>query len=164
MKTVTAYIGLGANLGDAAATVRQALKDLDKVPQTRIQAQSSLFRTSPVEADGDDYINAVAAVATSLSAPALLRQLQAIEQNYGRQRPYPNAPRTLDLDVLLYGNVQIDSEELAVPHPRLTQRAFALIPMLQIDPFVTIPGKGLAHQFVPDVSGQGIHKLSDNDT
>lgn len=161
MKPVTAYIGLGANLGDAAATVQRALNDLDKLPQTRVHAQSSLFRTAPIEADGDDYVNAVASVITSLSAQALLQQLQALEQSYGRQRPYPNAPRTLDLDILLYGDQQISSEELAVPHPRLTQRAFVLIPLLQIDPFITIPGMGPAHQFVPTVAGQSIRELSD---
>lgn len=160
MKPVKAYIGLGANLGDAAATVQRTLHDLDKLPQTRVHAKSSLFRTAPIEAGGGDYVNAVASVTTSLSAQALLQQLQTLEQTYGRQRPYPNAPRTLDLDILLYGDEQINSEELTVPHPRMTHRAFVLIPLLQIDPFITIPGMGSAHQFMPNVAGQAIQELS----
>lgn len=160
MTAVKAYIGLGANLGDAASTVQCALLELDQLPQTHLHAQSSLFRTAPIEAGGDDYINAVACVETSLSASDLLQQLQSIEQVHGRQRPYRNAPRTLDLDILLYGQDRIETEELQVPHPRLTQRAFVLIPLLQIDPFVAIPGQGPAHQFVPGVAGQAIHKLS----
>ena len=161
MKPVTAYIGLGANLGDAAATVQRALCDLGRLPDTQLRAQSSLFCTAPVDADGNDYVNAVARIETSLPARDLLQQLQALEQAYGRQRPYPNAPRTLDLDILLYGDERIDSDDLQVPHPRMMQRAFVLIPLLQIDPFVSIPGKGPAHQFVPDVAGQTIHKLSE---
>lgn len=160
MKAVKAYIGLGANLGDAAATVQQALNDLERLPQTRLHAQSSLFRTEPIDAGGDDYVNAVACVETALSASYLLQHLRAIEQAYGRQRPYHNAPRTLDLDILLYGGDRIQSEDLQVPHPRMTQRAFVLIPLLQIDPFIVIPGLGPAHQFVTGVAGQAIHKLS----
>lgn len=160
MKTVKAYIGLGANLGDPAKTVQQAMRDLDLLPQSRLHAQSSLFRTAPIDAGGDDYINAVACVETALSASELLRHLQAMEQASGRQRSYPNAPRTLDLDMLLYGENRIESEDLQVPHPRMTQRAFVLIPLLQIDPFIAIPGLGPAHQFVPAVAGQTIHKLS----
>ena len=161
MKQVTAYIGLGANLGEAAATVRRALDGLSTLPHTRLRAQSSLFRTAPIDAGGDDYVNAVAAIDTSLAADELLAQLQALEQQHGRQRPYPNAPRTLDLDLLLYGDERIATADLTVPHPRMTQRAFVLIPLLQIDPFIVIPGMGPAHQFVPDVAGQSIQKLSD---
>ncbi len=161
MKMMTAYIGLGANLGDAAASVRSALNELAALPQTRLQGQSDLFRTAPVDAGGDDYVNAVARIETSLSANELLAQLQALEQQHGRERPYANAPRTLDLDLLLYGDERIASDHLTVPHPRMTQRAFVLIPLLQIDPFIAIPGRGAAHQFVPDVAGQSLHKLSD---
>ncbi|MEA5098364.1 MAG: 2-amino-4-hydroxy-6-hydroxymethyldihydropteridine diphosphokinase [Burkholderiaceae bacterium] len=156
---VTAYIGLGANLGEAAASVRRALAQLGQLPQTRLTAQSSLFRTAPVDADGEDYVNAVAQLETRLPPLALLRELQRIEQDFGRERPYPNAPRTLDLDILLYGQQQIMSDELVVPHPRLTQRAFALIPLLQIDPLAAIPGVGPAHTFVPAVAGQRVGKM-----
>jgi 2-amino-4-hydroxy-6-hydroxymethyldihydropteridine diphosphokinase len=89
----------------------------------------------------------------------LLHALQAIEQDFGRERPYRNAPRTLDLDILLYGQQVITSEKLAVPHPRMTERAFVLIPLLQLDPFITIPKQGPAHTFVPGVAGQAIRKI-----
>ncbi|HEX2531149.1 MAG TPA: 2-amino-4-hydroxy-6-hydroxymethyldihydropteridine diphosphokinase [Burkholderiaceae bacterium] len=158
---VTAYIGIGANLGDAHATVRQALRQLGGLRKTRLTGSSSLFRTAPLGADGDDYVNAVARVDTELSALELLHELHALEQAAGRTRPYANAPRTLDLDLLLYGRQQIDSESLVVPHPRMTQRAFVLIPLLQIDPMIAIPGKGPAHRFVPDVAGQAIQRLPD---
>lgn len=159
MANVTAYIGIGSNLGDAQGNVQRAVLRLDKLPNTRLSGQSSLFRTAPVDAGGDDYINAVACIDTRLPAAELLQELQAIEKDFGRERPYPNAPRTLDLDILLYGQQKILSDSLAVPHPRLTERAFVLIPLLQIDPFITIPGKGPAHAFVPSVVGQAIQKI-----
>ncbi len=131
---VTAYIGIGANLGDAPAQVRAALQWLDELPQTRRIAASGLWRTAPVDADGPDYCNAVAAVSTHLSAPALLQALHALEARAGRERPYRNAPRTLDLDLLLYGSARIQSPHLTVPHPRMGQRAFVLMPLAQIAP------------------------------
>lgn len=153
------YIGIGSNLGDARGNVQRAIIRLEQIPDTRLVAQSSLFRTAPVDAGGDDYINAVAKIETGLPAPDLLAALQAIEQDFGRERPYRNAPRTLDLDILLYGQQSMSSETLTVPHPRLTQRAFALIPLLQIDPFIAIPGLGPAHTFVPRVAAQAIQKI-----
>ncbi|MES2536600.1 MAG: 2-amino-4-hydroxy-6-hydroxymethyldihydropteridine diphosphokinase [Pseudomonadota bacterium] len=156
--TVAAYIGIGSNLGDARGKVEDALHGLNSLPETRLSARSSLFRTAPIDADGDDYINAVARIDTRMPALELLRALQRLEQAAGRERPYPNAPRTLDLDILLYGQQEISSDMLTVPHPRLTVRAFALIPLLQIDPLITIPGKGPAHAFAPDVAGQAIQK------
>jgi 2-amino-4-hydroxy-6-hydroxymethyldihydropteridine diphosphokinase len=157
---VVAYIGIGANLGDAADNVREALIALNTIYATRVTAQSSLFRTAPVEADGDDYVNAVARVTTALPAEELLQALLQLEQTFGRERSYVNAPRTLDLDVLLYGDRIIGSDSLTVPHPRMTTRAFVLIPLLQIDPFIDIPGLGAAHQFVPAVSDQAIQKIA----
>ena len=112
-----------------------------------------------MDGGGDDYVNAVAKLETGMPADLLLNALQAIEQDFGRERPFPNAPRTLDLDVLLYAQQRIDTPSLTVPHPRLTQRTFALIPLLQLDPLLAIPGKGPAHQFVPGVAGQAIQKI-----
>ncbi|MGN6390467.1 MAG: 2-amino-4-hydroxy-6-hydroxymethyldihydropteridine diphosphokinase [Burkholderiaceae bacterium] len=154
-----AWIGIGANLGDARAAVDTAFDTLATLPHTRLTGRSSLFRTAPVEAGGADYVNAVARIDTGLSPQALLAALQALEVGAGRERPYPNAPRTLDLDILLYGDRRIDEPALTVPHPRLTQRAFALIPMLQIEPTVEIPGAGPAHAFVPGVAGQRIARI-----
>lgn len=131
---VEVFVGLGANLGDAAGQVRQALAWLDELPGTRVCAASRLWRSAPVQADGPDYCNAVARLATTLTAPALLAALQALEARAGRQRPYRNAPRTLDLDLLLYGGGRIDSPWLTVPHPRLAQRAFVLVPLAEVAP------------------------------
>jgi len=156
---VTAYVGLGANLGDAEGTVRNAIAALNELDATRLTAQSSLFQTAPVDAGGDDYVNAVAQLQTALPPQRLLHALQEIERRYGRERPYVNAPRTLDLDLLLYGRERIASPELTVPHPRMTARAFVLIPLLQIDPFIEIPGKGAAHGFAPAVADQAIRKI-----
>ncbi|WP_395823612.1 2-amino-4-hydroxy-6-hydroxymethyldihydropteridine diphosphokinase [Collimonas sp.] len=155
---VPVYIGIGANLGDARGQVQRAIRQLAELPDTSLSAQSSLFRTAPLDAGGDDYINAVACLATHLGAHALLKELQRIEQDFGRERPYPNAPRTLDLDLLLYGQSSIADDALIVPHPRMTQRAFVLTPLLQIDPFVVIPGYGAAHRFAPQVADQIISK------
>ena len=102
-------------------------------------ARSSLYRTAPIGAGGPDYINAVAAIATALTAPELLRLLQHLEQVAGRERPYRNAPRTLDLDILLYGSACIDSPSLTVPHPRMAERAFVLMPLAEIGPDLVTP-------------------------
>lgn len=133
-RPVTAYIALGANLGDAAATVRQALSDLAALPQTQLLRASSLYRTAPIDSSGPDYINAVAEVATTLAPQALLAALQQLELAAGRERPYRNAPRTLDLDLLLYGEVRLDEPTLTLPHPRMYERAFVLVPLAEIAP------------------------------
>lgn len=131
---VSAYVALGANLGDAAATVRQAMADLGALPQTRVVRTSRLYRSAPWEASGPDFFNAVAEVVTSLDAHALLAALHGLEQAAGRERPYLNAPRTLDLDLLLYGDDHIATPSLTVPHPRMDQRAFVLRPLAEIAP------------------------------
>ena len=159
MSAVSAFIGLGANLGDARATVEAALQELGALPGTRMAERSSLFKSAPVDAGGDDYVNAVARIETTLPAAELLAALMRIERAHGRERIGLNAPRTLDLDLLLYGQMKIATDTLTVPHPRMTQRAFVLIPLLQIAPLIDIPGKGPAHGFVPDVAGQAITVL-----
>ncbi|MBI3285107.1 MAG: 2-amino-4-hydroxy-6-hydroxymethyldihydropteridine diphosphokinase [Burkholderiales bacterium] len=155
-----AYIGIGANLGAARASVEQAILRLAALPQTRLCARSSLYGSAPVDAGGDDYVNAVALLETALDASALLHELQQIELAFGRARPYRNAPRTLDLDLLLYGEQQIASAELSVPHPRLSERAFVLLPLLELAPQLQIPGKGAAQAFVAAVAAQRIHRLA----
>jgi 2-amino-4-hydroxy-6-hydroxymethyldihydropteridine diphosphokinase len=131
---VTAYIGLGANLGDREAAVLKAIARLGELPRTRVVRASSLYQTAPHEASGPDFINAVAQVETRLDPMALLAHLQAIENDAGRERPYRNAPRTLDLDLLLYGSACIASKTLAVPHPRMAEREFVLAPLREIAP------------------------------
>ncbi|MBK6008101.1 2-amino-4-hydroxy-6-hydroxymethyldihydropteridine diphosphokinase [Ramlibacter ginsenosidimutans] len=131
---VSAFVGIGANLGDAQRTVREAIASLDQMPQTRLLRASRLYRSAPVDAGGPDFINAVAQVDTRLSAPELLAQLQALETAAGRERPYRNAPRTLDLDLLLFGDARIASAALTIPHPRLRERAFVLLPLQELAP------------------------------
>lgn len=155
-----AYIGIGANLGDALANVDDAIARIKALPFTRLLASSSRYRTAPIDSSGDDYINAVACIDTSLGAHELLVALQGIELAHGRERPYRNAPRTLDLDVLLYGDQVIDTPTLQVPHPRMCERAFVLAPLLEIAPAAVVPGLGPAQQFARAVAGQQIAKLS----
>lgn len=136
---VTAYIGLGANLGEPAAALALAVHLVGSLPGSKVTAQSSFYRTAPIDSMGPDYINAVIAVQTTLTAPALLVCLQGIEVAAGRQRPYRNAPRTLDLDILLYGHASLSSSTLSVPHPRMWQRAFVLLPLAEIAPALVSP-------------------------
>ncbi len=131
---VIACIALGANLGDAKQAVTDAMAAIHRLPATRVQARSRLWRSAPVEAQGPDFINAVVRVETRLDAMALLAALQGIEQAAGRERPYVNAPRTLDLDLLLYGDGCIASPKLTVPHPRMMGRAFVLRPLAEVAP------------------------------
>jgi len=156
---VNAYIGIGANLGDARANVQDAVARLARLPGASLLAASSSYRTAPIDSSGDDYINAVAHISTSLPAEALLLALHAIEAAHGRERPYRNAPRTLDLDLLLYGDEQISSASLTVPHPRLSERAFVLVPLLELAPAIDIPGLGPAAACLPRVADQAISKL-----
>ncbi len=133
--SVRAYVGLGANLGaDLSATLTQAALHLAALPGTRVVALSSVWRSAPVGAEGPDFLNAVVALDTALAPLALLDALLDIEQLHGRERPYRHAPRTLDLDLLLYGDVVLDTPRLTVPHPRLGERAFVLNPLLELAP------------------------------
>ena len=136
---VTAYIGLGANLGDPQAAVAQAIVAIASIPGLVLTAQSSLYCTAPIDSSGPDYINAVVQVSSELTAPDLLLALQSLENQAGRERPYLNAPRTLDLDLLLYGQATIQSAHLTVPHPRMEQRAFVLLPLAEIAAELVLP-------------------------
>jgi 2-amino-4-hydroxy-6-hydroxymethyldihydropteridine diphosphokinase len=128
------FVGLGANLGDAAATVHAAMDALAALPGTVCVARSSLYRSAPVDAAGPDYVNAVVELRTKQQPAVLLRSLQAIEARFGRERPHRNAPRTLDLDLLLYGERRIETPALVVPHPRWRERAFVVVPLAEIAP------------------------------
>lgn len=129
-----AFVGIGANLGDARATVGQAMDDLDALPQTRVSARSSLYRSAPVDAGGPDFINAVVELRTALDPHALLAELQRLEAGAGRERPYRHAPRTLDLDLLRHGDAVLETAQLSLPHPRMGERAFVLLPLAEIAP------------------------------
>jgi len=157
---VRAFIGIGGNLGDARATVEDALRRLAQLPDTTLSAQSHLYRTAPIDAGGDDYVNAVAQLDTTLTPHVLLNALQGIELAHGRERPYRNAPRTLDLDILLYGDLQLADDVLTLPHPRMALRAFVLIPLLEIAPCAVIPGIGPARDLLEQVRDQAIDLLT----
>lgn len=131
---ITAYIGLGANLGDPIATLDRAVLAIAALPGTTVVACSPVYQSAPVESSGPDYFNTVIEICTPLGAPSLLCLLQKIEHSEGRERPWPNAPRTLDLDILLYGTAQISSQHLTIPHPRMRDRAFVLLPLADLAP------------------------------
>jgi len=155
-----AYVALGANLADPVAQLHAALEALALVPGSRLLTASSLYRTAPVGIHHQpDFINAVAALETELSPQELLTALFAIEARFGRRRDYFRAPRTLDLDLLLYGDKVIDTPQLQLPHPRMHLRAFVLAPLLEIASDCRIPGRGRAAAWLPAVSMQAIEKL-----
>jgi len=134
-----AYVGIGSNLEDPVRQVREALDELDRLPHTRVVKKSSLYRSAPMgHAEQPDFINAVAQLETGLPAERLLAELQEIEARHGRKRSFPNAPRTLDLDILLYGELSLDLPSLKIPHPRMHERAFVLRPLLEISPELQI--------------------------
>ncbi len=161
MTPVTAYIALGANLEDPVVQVRAGLAALATLPDTQLLMQSSLYRTAPVGyADQPDFINAVAAVDTALSPRELLDALLAIELNHGRVRQFANAPRTLDLDVLLYDDVEVNESGLTIPHPRMHERAFVLAPLAEIAPLCEIPGHGRVSELLRGLDPQGVTRLA----
>lgn len=153
-----AYIGMGANLGDAIGTLLNACDALHQLEHTSDVRISGFYQTAPVDADGPDYINAVAAISTRLTAPALLEALFAIENEHGRERSYLNAPRTLDLDLLLYGTEQFTLPELTVPHPRLHLRAFVLRPLAELAPTLQLAQGSIKDQ-LQRVADQPIRPL-----
>ncbi len=155
-----AYIALGANLDDPLAQLSAALDALANLPECRLLRFSSFYRTAPVAAPGQpDYINAVAALETTLGAEVLLEALHTIERAFGRRRDYHNAPRTLDLDLLLYDDAVIDHPGIQVPHPRLHLRAFVVVPLAEIAPDLHLPGRGSLKAWLPASAMQGIVKL-----
>jgi 2-amino-4-hydroxy-6-hydroxymethyldihydropteridine diphosphokinase len=157
---VLATVGLGANLNDPAAQVEYALAELDRLPGTRLIARSSLYASAPVGyVDQPDFINAVAQIETALAPRALLAALLDIEHRHGRERSFRNAPRTLDLDLLLYGDAHFHEEGLSLPHPRMSERGFVLLPLLEIAPDTVIPGRGRAADWLASCSDQSVAPL-----
>jgi 2-amino-4-hydroxy-6-hydroxymethyldihydropteridine diphosphokinase len=155
-----AFVGLGANLGDARATLEAAFDALAALPDTRLAARSSVWRSAPIDSSGPDYLNAVAALDTALDAAALLEALLAIEARHGRERPYRNAPRTLDLDLLLHGESVLDTPALTLPHPRLHQRAFVLAPLAELWSHGEVPGRGRVGALLAALPDQRIERLA----
>ena len=161
MTQLTAYVALGANLEDPIVQVRAGLAALATLPNTQLLAQSSLYRTAPVGyVDQPDFINAVAGVDTVLSPRELLDALLAIELNHGRVRQFANAPRTLDLDVLLYDDAEVHETGLTIPHPRMHERAFVLAPLAEIAPLCEIPGHGRVKDLLRRLDTRGVTRLA----
>ena len=157
-----AYVALGANLGDPIATVNTAVEALKGLPRSRLLAVSSLYRTAPVGLkDQPDFINAVAALETELTPTALLEELFAIEAHFGRQRSVRNAPRTLDLDLLLHGSTRSNNPAVILPHPRMHERAFVLAPLMEIAPELDIPGHGPIAPLRERCVDQNIQRITD---
>ena len=155
-----AYIGIGSNQGDARAHVLQAFDELARLAGTRLEGRSALYRSAPIDAPGQpDYVNAAAGVDTDLSAAQLFAALQDIELRHGRERPHANAPRTLDLDLLLYGDSAFQSAMLTLPHPRMHLRAFVLLPLLELDPRLEVPGRGAARELLARCAGQRVARM-----
>jgi 2-amino-4-hydroxy-6-hydroxymethyldihydropteridine diphosphokinase len=153
-----AYIGLGANLGQARATLERAASELAQTPGISSLRLSHFYRTAPIDSGGPDYVNAVASLHTTLSPFELLDLLQAIELAHGRLRPYRNAPRTLDLDLLLYDDQVIDTLRLIVPHPRMHERAFVLEPLRDLAPSLEL-AQGPLEKLLSQCEGQRLHRL-----
>ncbi len=156
---IDAFIGLGANLGDRAREIESAGAEIAALATTTLIARSALYASAPLDAPGGEYLNAVAHVRTALAPLELLRALQAIESRHGRVRPFAGAPRTLDLDFLLYGDIVLASDELTLPHPRLHERAFVLVPLAEIAPGLVVPGRGRVVDLCAAVASQRVAKL-----
>ena len=157
---VTAFIALGANVGDPPAQVRAGLRELAALPGTNLLAQSSLYRNPPEGGlDQPEYVNAVACIETALGPRELLDRLLGIERVHGRVREHPNAPRTLDLDIALYGDRALSEPGLEVPHPRMTRRPFVLVPLAEIAPDAVVPGKGRVADLAAKLDASGLVKL-----
>jgi 2-amino-4-hydroxy-6-hydroxymethyldihydropteridine diphosphokinase len=158
---IRAYVGLGANLGEPRRQLTDAIIAMSGLPETRLAGHSSFYRTAPVGfEDQPEFLNAVAALDTRLAPGVLLEGLQGIERRHHRERSFPNAPRTLDLDLLLFGDEQIARPGLTVPHPRMQERAFVLQPLLELDPGISIPGKGKASAFLADCASQKVERIA----
>jgi len=155
-----AYVGLGANIGDPRRQLEAAIEQLKNLPDTDFVLVSGFYKSAPLGyVDQPDFLNAVARLDTALPAEQLLEHLQKMERQRGRERPFPNAPRTLDLDLLLYGNSVLESPRLTLPHPRMHERAFVLQPLLELDSEISIPGKGKAGALLSACGSQKIERI-----
>jgi len=155
------YVGLGANIGEPRRQIETAIEEIRKLPDTRLNLASSFYQSAPLGyANQPDFLNAAVRLETTLPPDALLGHLQAIEKRHGRERPFPGAQRTLDLDLLLYGEQVIATPGLILPHPRMHERAFVLQPLLELDPAISVPGRGSAKVLLLACGTQGIEKIA----
>lgn len=161
---VRSYIGIGSNLGHPTVRVRAGVAALERLPNTALVACSSFYRTAPIgTTDQPDFVNAVAAIETALAPAVLLGELLAIERDAGRERgPVQGGPRTIDLDLLLYGDLEMVSIDLTIPHPRMHERAFVLVPLAEIAPMLRIPGRGAVSTLLGRCTAQSVVRLVDD--
>ena len=156
----TAFIAFGSNLNGPKSQVEQAIQTIKNTPHIELVQGSSLYKTAPVGYDNqDDFINAVAKIKTDLTPIELLRMLLNIERDFGRERPFHNAPRILDLDLLLYEDIAMTSAELTLPHPRMHERGFVMIPLAEIAPEISIGTHGRADELAAKCDNQGVSKI-----
>lgn len=161
MKPETAFIALGSNLDDPGRHIEAGFRELAALPRTRLVRKSSLYRSAPVGyLDQPDFVNAVAQIETGLKPRELLEALLEIEHRHGRVRDFPNAPRTLDLDIALYGDLMLQEDGLAIPHPRMHERAFVIVPLAEIAPEAVVPGRGRIADLIRDVDATGVVKFA----
>lgn len=159
-KVPKAFIGLGSNLGDEIKFLQKAVQRLISHDSITLLKTSSVYKTSPVDSEGDDYLNAVISIDTELSPNELLKLMQKIEFDLGRERPYKNAPRTIDLDLLLYEEFVLETQFLTLPHPRMAMRAFVLVPLREISPSEKINGVAIDFYISQLPPNQKIHKTN----
>lgn len=156
-----AYVGIGSNLNEPVRQVEDALLELDRIPRSRVLRRSSLYKSAPLGyADQADFINAVGKLDTALEPEKLLDELLIIEARHGRRRSFPNAPRSLDLDLLLFEELELQTARLTVPHPRMHERAFVLKPLLELSAEISIPGKGSARKLLKNCERQIVEKIA----
>lgn len=156
-----AYIAIGSNLSDPVHQVNQAFLALEKLPKTKLTKRSSLYQSAPFGYDDQpDFINAVAEISTELKPDALMRHLLKTEENFGRERTFANAPRIIDLDLLLYADIEINTDFLTLPHPRMQSRSFVLLPLAEISPNLIIPSHGNVVKLAAETQDKNIKKLS----
>lgn len=154
-----AFVGLGSNIGEPRRQLQAAMKELNELPDTRAVAASAVYRSAPLDyLEQPEFLNAVMELETQLTPEALLDGLQAIEKGHGRERPFAGAPRTLDLDLLLYGDATLATPRLSLPHPRMHERAFVLMPLAEIAPQAAIPGRGTARELLAACAGQRVER------
>ena len=162
MNLTPVYVAIGANLKRPEEQVRAGFEELAMLPETRLAAVSSLYRSAAVGyLDQPDFVNAVAGIETALAPRALLDALLEIERRYGRVREFPNAPRTLDLDIVLYGEAQVNERGLSIPHPRMHERAFVLVPLAEIAPEALVPGRGRVRDLLQGVDAASLEKIEE---
>lgn len=153
------FLGLGGNLGDAKQTLKDAIICLAQNPHVEVISRSCYYKSAPIDATGDDFVNSVIAITTNLNPLTLLKLCQSVEDSFGRERPFPNAPRTIDIDILTYDKEEHNLPELTIPHPRMTERLFVLLPLLEIEPEINLPGFGPLKDLIAGLSNQRIEKI-----